>query len=140
VVWYENLGGGNFGGEQTAGQLYGAVSVYTTDLDGDTNPDVLSAASWDDEVAWYRSELPFPADTDTDGVCDASDLCPGFPDDGLDTDGDGIPNNCDACLAATDLDGDGWPDDCDICPGFPDDDDADLDGVPTSGARGNASW
>lgn len=35
-------------------------------------------------------------DTDTDGVCDGLDLCPGF-DDNLDEDNDGIPNGCDSC-------------------------------------------
>jgi len=35
-------------------------------------------------------------DSDTDGVCDADDICPGF-DDFLDSDNDGIPNGCDFC-------------------------------------------
>ena len=33
-------------------------------------------------------------DTDGDGVCDADDTCPGG-DDNIDTDGDGIPDDCD---------------------------------------------
>ncbi|MFT7452689.1 MAG: hypothetical protein ACI9VN_003424, partial [Patescibacteria group bacterium] len=33
-------------------------------------------------------------DTDGDGVCDDSDICPGF-DDNADLDGDGIPDGCD---------------------------------------------
>ena len=33
-------------------------------------------------------------DSDSDGVCDASDLCPGF-DDTMDIDADGIPDGCD---------------------------------------------
>lgn len=43
-------------------------------------------------------------DADGDGVCDASDICPGF-DDNVDTDGDGIPDGCDTggdCTTATD--------------------------------------
>ena len=36
------------------------------------------------------------ADTDNDGVCDAEDLCPGG-NDSLDSDGDGIPDDCDTC-------------------------------------------
>jgi len=43
-------------------------------------------------------------DADGDGVCDASDICPGF-DDNVDTDGDGIPDGCDTggdCITATD--------------------------------------
>jgi hypothetical protein len=34
-------------------------------------------------------------DSDSDGVCDADDACPGFPD-GTDTDADGTPDGCDA--------------------------------------------
>jgi autotransporter-associated beta strand protein/T5SS/PEP-CTERM-associated repeat protein len=37
-------------------------------------------------------------DTDTDGVCDEVDICPGF-DDNVDTDNDGTPDGCDACAA-----------------------------------------
>jgi hypothetical protein len=33
-------------------------------------------------------------DADSDGVCDAEDLCPGFPD-GEDADADGTPDGCD---------------------------------------------
>jgi hypothetical protein len=40
-------------------------------------------------------------DSDSDGVCDADDACPGFPD-GIDSDTDGTPDGCDA-----DDDGDG---------------------------------
>lgn len=39
------------------------------------------------------------ADADGDGVCDAEDVCPGG-DDTQDSDGDGIPNDCD-CVAFT---------------------------------------
>ena len=34
------------------------------------------------------------ADSDSDGVSDSADLCPGY-DDKIDTDNDGIPNGCD---------------------------------------------
>ena len=36
-------------------------------------------------------------DSDGDGVCDESDVCPGF-DDNLDADNDGIPDGCDNCF------------------------------------------
>ena len=31
-------------------------SVYATDLDGDGDADVLSAASCDDKIAWYENQ------------------------------------------------------------------------------------
>ncbi|MCB9850640.1 MAG: hypothetical protein H6817_08035, partial [Phycisphaerales bacterium] len=48
-------------------------------------------------------------DDDNDGVCNASDICPGY-DDNADFDFDGIPNGCDACaggLASGDTNADG---------------------------------
>ncbi len=42
---------------------------------------------------YYRTQCP---DDDSDGVCNADDLCPGF-DDEIDTDGDGLPDGCDDC-------------------------------------------
>jgi photosystem II stability/assembly factor-like uncharacterized protein len=51
----------------------------------------------------------------------------------IDTDGDGVPDDCDACPDADDAqdaDNDRVPDDCDLCPGFSDNADADADGVP----------
>ncbi len=71
-------------------------------------------------------------DTDSDGVCDASDLCPGF-DDTADADSDGVPDGCDICPGfddTADADSDSVPDGCDICPGFDDALDGDSDGVP----------
>ncbi|MCP4544089.1 MAG: C-type lectin domain-containing protein, partial [Chloroflexi bacterium] len=35
-------------------------------------------------------------DSDSDGVCDTEDICPGF-DDADDNDGDGLPDGCDTC-------------------------------------------
>jgi hypothetical protein len=42
-------------------------------------------------------------DDDGDGVCNSEDICPGF-DDGIDTDGDGIPDGCDSgdCTTTSD--------------------------------------
>ncbi len=63
-------------------------------------------------------------DLDDDGVDDAEDLCPGFPDPAqLDTDGDGAGDGCD-----TDDDGDGIPDSEDVCPRLADPDQVDSDG------------
>jgi hypothetical protein len=57
-------------------------------------------------------------DSDSDGVCDGADICPGF-DDAVDTDTDGVPDGCDQCPGFDDTqdgDGDTVPDDCDNCP------------------------
>ena len=96
------------------------------------------------------------SDTDSDGVCDANDICPGG-DDNIDIDNDSIPDFCDDCsiLPGTpcddanvcttddvydtncncvgtfaDADNDGVCDANDICPGGNDNLDGDNDGTP----------
>lgn len=74
------------------------------------------------------------ADTDSDGIADVIDICPGF-DDNVDTDSDGFPDGCDVCPDLynpnhqMDTDGDGVGDVCDVCPGFDDNLDVDVDGI-----------
>ena len=73
-------------------------------------------------------------DADADGVPDECDLCLAG-DDNQDGDGDTVPDACDQCLAgddADDADADAVPDACDPCPADnPDDSDGDgvCDGV-----------
>ena len=57
IAWYENWGGGHFGGpEQVISTATdGLEGIYATDLDGDGDVDVLSASSIDDRVAWYEN-------------------------------------------------------------------------------------
>lgn len=53
--------------------------------------------------------------------------------DFVDTDKDGIPDECDTCPKgddANDSDKDGVPDDCDVCPKGDDTNDSDNDGTP----------
>ena len=60
-------------------------------------------------------------DSDGDGVPDCIDQCLG-EDDTIDTDGDGTPDCIDQCLGeddTVDSDGDGTPDACDNCPNDP---------------------
>ncbi len=57
IHWYENTDGlGNFGEQQviTSGAS-GATFVFSADLDGDGDNDVLSASAWDSEIAWYAN-------------------------------------------------------------------------------------
>jgi OOP family OmpA-OmpF porin len=65
-------------------------------------------------------------DTDGDGIPDDVDACPTEPEDHKD------PDPGDGCPAASDRDGDGIPDQYDKCPDEPEDKDGidDLDGCP----------
>jgi len=56
-----------------------------------------------------------------------------LPTDNLDTDGDGVPNNCDLCDFfddSIDTDGDSVPDLCDKCEGYDDRLDINQNGIP----------
>ena len=57
VAWYENLGGGEFSVERVISDAADRTySVHTSDLDGDGDPDVLSASQGSfGKVAWYEN-------------------------------------------------------------------------------------
>ena len=57
VAWYENMDGqGNFGAQQIISNNADFVtSVYTSDIDGDGDFDVLSSSGRDDKIAWYEN-------------------------------------------------------------------------------------
>jgi hypothetical protein len=58
VAWYENVAGdGSVWTAHTLGtNVGGPLSVFSADLDGDGDLDVLSASELDDTVAWYRNQ------------------------------------------------------------------------------------
>ena len=59
IAWYENDGTGNFPNSNhhfISTSAEGAQSVYTADLDGDGDLDVLSASENDDKIAWYKND------------------------------------------------------------------------------------
>ncbi|HRW51645.1 MAG TPA: dockerin type I domain-containing protein [Phycisphaerae bacterium] len=71
-------------------------------------------------------------DSDGDGVPDDCDVCPGN-NDLVDSDGDGIADGCDLCAGFNDqddADGDGVPDECDVCPENDDALDVNSNGIP----------
>jgi hypothetical protein len=57
VAWYENAdGAGTFAPAQTIALLVdGVVAVLAADLNDDGDPDVVSAASGEDTIAWYEN-------------------------------------------------------------------------------------
>jgi hypothetical protein len=57
IAWYENTdGNGTFGEQQIiTTNTDGAWSVYSCDIDGDGDMDVLSASYNDDKIAWYEN-------------------------------------------------------------------------------------
>ncbi|GGG35665.1 hypothetical protein GCM10010976_04200 [Bizionia arctica] len=57
IAWYENTDGqGDFGPQQIiTTSADGANSVYSMDLDGDGDNDVLSASRGDNKIAWYEN-------------------------------------------------------------------------------------
>ena len=58
IVWCANDGSGQFGPQQviTTEAGGGLQSVYAADLDGDGDPDVLSASYNDNKIAWYAND------------------------------------------------------------------------------------
>ena len=62
VVWFKNLGGGDFGDVNNNHQLITASAntdsprgMYAEDLNGDGDIDVLSSSRWDHKIAWYEN-------------------------------------------------------------------------------------
>ena len=57
IAWYENTDGlGTFGPQQIiSSNANYAQAVFALDVDGDLDPDVISASMLDDKVAWYEN-------------------------------------------------------------------------------------
>ncbi len=95
----------------------------------------LNNATSNDRVVVVRFTLPVCGnDSDSDGVGDLCDSCPGVADSGLDGDSDGVDNACDNCAIVANAgqqngDGDAAGDACDVCQGLSDNGaDGDRDG------------
>jgi outer membrane protein OmpA-like peptidoglycan-associated protein len=124
--WFAGVGAGSF-----LANGYGAPDFRIVALVGtyfvieDTNPH-----SPDDRARIRATIRDSLKDTDGDGIPDDVDACPTEPEDHKDPD----PN--DGCPAPSDRDGDGIPDQYDKCPDVPEDKDGidDLDGCPEDDA------
>lgn len=63
IGWFENLGGASFGPykgivPQNNPEVNSVSSIFTADVDGDKDLDVLSSSVFDDKIAWYSNETP----------------------------------------------------------------------------------
>jgi len=58
VAWYRNEGDGSFGEQMVLTSAYGGEprQVYATDMDGDTDNDVVAALWGSNEVVWFENE------------------------------------------------------------------------------------
>jgi len=100
ISWFWDFGDGNTSTAQNP------IHIYASDGDYNVNLTVTDNGNAVDSIA---QSVTTCLDSDSDGVCDSVDQCPGFADN-LDVDGDGIPDGCDTCNDLIDTDGDGVSD------------------------------
>jgi hypothetical protein len=117
LAWFANLDGlGTFSNLLVFGSfLGGELSIRTVDLDGDGDVDVLSSASDDGKVTWYRNDND---DCNGNRIPDECDVSEGSSDD---CNGNGLPDECEA-----DCNGNGVADTCDLAAGTSEDCDGDM--------------
>ena len=62
ITWWENNGntGDNWIEHTIDDDFDGAISVFSNDIDGDNYPDVLGAAWYSDEIAWWENSDTAP--------------------------------------------------------------------------------
>ena len=87
IAWYENTDGkGTFGGQQIiTTSAIGAQSVYTCDIDGDGDQDLLSASYADNKIAWYEYYLSVISQPIDEIICPDSDAEFSLTTNGVDT-------------------------------------------------------
>ena len=59
IAWYENDGAADPSWTKATidTNANGAVGVFMADIDGDGDPDVVSAGRGDNTIAWYENDL-----------------------------------------------------------------------------------
>ncbi len=130
--WYLGLSAGSLIAPGYGAPDFRPVAVFGTSFPiTDTNPHSPEA-----RLKVRQKIHEAMKDTDGDGIPDEIDACPEEPEDHKD------PDPSDGCPAPSDRDGDGIPDQFDKCPDVPEDkdgvddqdgcpeDDADSDGIP----------
>jgi len=126
LAWHENRldqASADFGLQRVISTAAdGAKSAFALDLDGDGDPDVLSASYRDDTIAWYENPgtNPLDPDTDGDGLSDGDEVNLHATDPiAPDSDGDGLSDSEEVNVHGTDpndpdSDGDGLSDDAEL--------------------------
>lgn len=121
-TWHRREAEGRFGeaggqGHLTAGVFYQEINFQVwsagAHISWSSIPDYGS-----DNITGHWIVRDSDIDSDSDGIRDCDDACPGSPDS-VDADADGIPDDCDSCPndASNDADGDGVCGALDRCPG-----------------------
>lgn len=90
IAWYENDGSPDptFTEHEITTSADKAKSVYTADLDGDEDIDVLSAAKGDDQIAWYENNGASDPTFTEHVVTSSAEATEGVFADDVDGDGD----------------------------------------------------
>ena len=137
--WWNDFGDGSMFADITPdGMFDGASSVLAADLDADGDVDILGAAQFGDEIAWWENDLgPIGSQWDKHSVSTSFDGATSVA--AADINGDGFNDILGASLnsgiiwwnGGPDADGDGVGDSVDNCPlvANPNQDDIDGDGL-----------
>ena len=101
--WFQNVSGDASTWSEHTGGPGGPFGFDAADADGDGDLDLFSAIRGSNRIVWSENLKcdPDDDDDDGDGYVNGCDLCPGG-DDGVDADGDLIPDDCEVRSIAID--------------------------------------
>jgi len=97
LSWFKSSNPGVFSGESIIDNSQDDIMITLADFDKDGDLDVASISINQGVLSWFENtgNSQTCLDSDSDGVCDSVDQCPGF-DDRIDTNGNGIPDGCES--------------------------------------------